>query len=145
MHQRRLGGPKAAPLEQGDCWATAIIGYAGLDERARNELHRRMILSDLALIRHNRDPQKTGAWWSVTQRFLRGHGRNLIGVVDHRGVRADLVYIASGPSPRIAGASHSILAYGDGSLFSDPHPEGNGLPEINEWIAWFEPTDAVDD
>lgn len=140
LYQRRFGGPDTPPLTQGDCWATVVIGFAGLTEPDRNELHRRIVLSDCALLRQGKNPQKDGAWWEVTERFLRQHQCPYISVVPKTDEgQPDRVYIVSGPSPRIEGASHSILAYGDGRLFSDPHPDGTGLDEIDEWISWWKP------
>lgn len=136
MKQRRFGGPDVPPQEGGDCWATAVASYAGLGERQRNELHRRIVLSDLALRRHDKDPQVGGNWWNVTQRFLQEQGMYYIGEVDSVKLDPKAIYIASGPGPR--GLEHCTLARGNGTLYSDPHPSDDGLIEITEWVCWWE-------
>ncbi len=135
MRQRRFGGPAVSPQEGGDCWATAVASYAGLGTHSRNELQRRIVLSDLALKRHGKDPQEGSNWWNVTLRFLWAHGLRSIGVADSTKLDPIAVYIASGPGPR--GLEHSVLVFGDGTLYSDPHPSGEGLIEITEWIGWW--------
>jgi hypothetical protein len=140
IRQRRFGGPSASIQEQGDCWATAVASYAGLTNRDRNELHRRIVLSDLALARSAKNPQEGGAWWNVTQRFLTEHERLPIGWAWKSAwelLDPGAVYIASGPSPR-GNFDHSVLAFGDGTLYWDPHPSGAGLVEVTEFCGWYE-------
>lgn len=136
LKQRRSGGPPKPFNEQGDCWATAVCSYARLDEKARNELHRRIVLSDHALRRSGKDPERESGWWNTTQRFLRERGLPMLTIVAAKDVRLGHVYIASGPSAR--GLEHSILAAGDGNLVHDPHPSGDGVTRITEWIGWWE-------
>lgn len=139
IRQRRFGGPDADIVDQGDCWATAIACFAGLTERDRNELHRRIVLSDLALQRHQKDPLEGGNWWNVTLRFLDQRGLQPLGwTTGEVPVDRLRVWIASGPSPR-GDFYHSILAYGDSTLYWDPHPSGVGLPAIEEWCGWWKP------
>ncbi len=141
MKQRRFGGPAVRIQEQGDCWATSVVSYAGLTERNRNELHRRIVLSDLALTRHGNDPLESSNWWNVTLHFLWEHGLDSIGVAESSKLDPIAVYIASGPGPR--GVGHSVLSLGDGTLYSDPHPSDEGLTEIKEWIGWWVVQDAI--
>ncbi|KKL04854.1 hypothetical protein LCGC14_2611930, partial [marine sediment metagenome] len=109
--QRRFGGPKHTALKRGDCWATAVCSYAGMFPFERNELQRRMVLSDLALERAGKDPNVLHNWWQVTARFLREHHLPYLAVVSSEAVSPKYVYIASGGSPR-GGFDHSTLAYG---------------------------------
>ncbi len=118
--QRRFGGPKHTALERGDCWATTVCSYAGLPARARNELQRRVVLSDLALERAGKDPNVLHNWWQVTERFLRENYLPYLTTVPSDTVLPEYVYIASGASPR-GEYDHSTLAYGNGELFWDPH------------------------
>ncbi len=137
IYQRRYGGPKVPITEEGDCWATAVCSYAGLSVADRNELHRRIVLSDLALRRYGTNPQEGGNWWNVTMRFLREHHCPPLGVIPVKpGPQPEYVYIASGGSPR-GDCDHSVLAWGNGNLFWDPHPNKDGLITITEWIAWY--------
>lgn len=131
MYQTRFGGPEAAPEDQGDCWATAVACYASLDSAARDELNGRIVESD-----YDRDGTPLD-WWGVTARFLRERDLPELTVVTG-GLKPDLIYLASGPSSRIEG-DHVVLAYGDGTLFWDPHPSGDGVVEIKEWICWWRP------
>lgn len=142
MRQRRFGGKGAPIQESGDCWATAVACFAGLTERDRNELHRRIVLSDLALQRNGKDHLSGGNWWNVTQRFLTERVGRLIGwvLMDDPTLQLDPegIYIASGRSPR-GDWWHSVLAHGDGSLVWDPHPSSDGLAsETQEWCGWWE-------
>ncbi len=127
MRQRRFGGPTAPISEQGDCWATAVACYAGLTSKDRNELHRRISIS-----RTSRGSNGS-KWWDVTERFLSAHDRLGFTTVDTPD--PDLLYLATGYSVR--GVLHTVLAYGDGTLWFDPHPNGNGLIKIDEWVCWF--------
>ncbi len=136
--QRRFGGPKHTATKRGDCWATAVCSYAGLPARARNELHRRIVLSDLALERAGKDSNTSHNWWFVTERFLAQQGLPYLTVASPEDVTPEYVYIASGASPR-GEYDHSTLAYGAGSLFWDPHHSQDGLSDINEWICWYDP------
>ncbi|MFP3915900.1 MAG: hypothetical protein ACLFWM_13560 [Actinomycetota bacterium] len=140
--QRRFGGPDAPILEQGDCWATAVACYGGLTERDRNELHRRLCLSAAALQRAGREDD--GEWWEVSQRFLRGLRLPTLTVVEPSFVEAnqEFVYMALGPSPR-GDFNHQTLALGTGELFWDPHPSGDGVAEVTEWIAWYVPEEKA--
>ena len=145
LRQRRMGGPAVPIQEQGDCWATAVATLAGLDERDRNELHRRIVLSDLALARSSSDPPEGGAWWNVTQRFLAQHGLPVLGWVyeKHWGdLHPESAYIATGPSLR-GDFNHSVVNYGSGDLFWDPHPSDDGLPSVIEWLGWWEPVNGT--
>ena len=135
LKQRRFGGPDNTITEQGDCWATAVCIYAGFGESERNELHRRIVLSDIALLRSGRNPQKEPNWWYITQRFLNERGLNTLTVVAPEEVQPESLYITSGPAPR--GLTHSMVSYGNGELWSDPHPSDDGLVEITEWICWW--------
>jgi len=137
--QRRFGGPKHTALKRGDCWATAVCSYAGMFPFERNELQRRMVLSDLALERAGKDPNVLHNWWQVTARFLREHHLPYLAVVSSEAVSPKYVYIASGGSPR-GGFDHSTLAYGSGELFWDPHPSQDGVHLITEWICWYDPS-----
>lgn len=134
MRQRRFGGTEAPPQEMGDCWATAVCSYAGLDERARNELHRRIVLSDLAHTRLGHELTMT-AWWNITNRFLKQRGLPWLTAVAKKRTVADALYVASGPGPR--GHSHVTVSCGNGELWSDPHPSDDGLNEILEWVCWW--------
>lgn len=136
MRQRRFGGPPKPFNEQGDCWATAVCSYAGLDEAARNELQRRIVLSDSALHSNGKDPENGSWWWNVTQRFLRSRGLPILTVVLPKAVHSERIYIASGIASR--GLEHSILALGNGDLVSDPHPSDDGVIKITEWICWWD-------
>jgi len=61
--------------------------------------------------------------------FLKGRGWMLTTL----GANAPRGYsIASGPSPRIAGAYHSCVAL-DGKVVHDPHPDATGLSSIHEY------------
>lgn len=134
LKQRRSGGPPKPFNEQGDCWATAVCSYAGLSEADRNELHRRIVLSDHALRRNGKDPEQESGWWNTTQRFLRSRALPMLALVPRKDVQPDCVYISSGLSVR--GLEHSILATGAGDLVSDPHPSNDGVLKITEWIGW---------
>ena len=136
MRQRRLGGYKVEPKKQGDCWATAVASLAGLTEKDRNELHRRILISDSRVRKNDGDPFTGGNWWNVTLRWLWEHDLRSIGVIYGK-PEAEKVYIASGPGSR--GSEHAILAYGNGEMFSDPHPDQEGLLEITEWVGWWTP------
>lgn len=140
LKQRRFGGPPKPFNEQGDCWATAVCSYAGLDEADRNELQRRIVLSDYALKRHGKDPEHESGWWNITQRFLRERGLPILTVVSLKEVRPEYAYIASGLASR--GLEHSIIALGNGDLVSDPHPSDDGVLKITEWICWQDETVA---
>ena len=132
LRQRRFGGPDSTVIEQGDCWATAVCMYFRFGESERNELHRRIVLSDLALLRSGGNPQKEPYWWHLTQRFLKERNVNILTVVTTEEVLPELLYIASGPAPR--GFNHSTVSYGNGKLWGDPHPSDDGLVEITEWV-----------
>ncbi len=135
MRQRRFGGSNHPIIEQGDCWATAVCSYAALDERARNELHRRIVMSDLALVRAGKDPQEEANWWNITIRFLAEHGLPPLGMTAIKKAEWGKLYIVSGPASR--GYEHSIVAYGDGRVFNDPHPSDDGLIEVTERVCWW--------
>ncbi len=139
--QRRFGGPKIRIQEQGDCWATAVCAFANLPASARNELHRRIVLSDLALKRHGVDPISEPNWWQVTERFLAQRRLPYLTMVLPEEVRRGFVYIASGKSPR-GDYDHSILAWGNDKLFWDPHSAQVGVAKITEWITWWSPESA---
>lgn len=138
LRQRRFGGKGVPPQEAGDCWATAVACFAGLTERDRNELHRRIVLSDLAIKRaRGGDGEDPSQWWNVTQRFLREKVGKVLGWADGDSVPPGGLWIASGPSPR-GDWLHCVIAYGDGRLLHDPHPSNAGVPEIVEWVGWWE-------
>ncbi len=134
LKQRKFGGPSKPFNEQGDCWATAVCSYAGLDESDRNELQRRIVLSEHALCRHGKDPES--GWWNTTQRFLRERDLPTLSVVSLKEVHPEYAYIASGLSSR--GLEHSMIALGNGDLVSDPHPSDDGVLKITEWICWWD-------
>ncbi len=127
MRQRRFGGPMAPVSEQGDCWATAVACYAGLTSRDRNELHRRISIS-----RASRRSEGS-KWWDITERFLATHQR--LGLTEIYTPDPELLYLATGFSVR--GCLHTVVAFGDGSLWCDPHPSDAGLAEVEEWVCWF--------
>jgi hypothetical protein len=136
MKQRRFGLPPVPFIEQGDCWATAVCSYAGFDEADRNELHRRIVLSDSALRRAGKDHENGSWWWNTTQRFLKEKDCLMLTLVNPDEVESNLLYIASGKTVR--GTMHSVIAYGNGELWSDPHPSDDGVVKITEWICWWD-------
>ncbi len=130
LRQRRFGGPDHPVLEQGDCWATAVASFAGLSAQDRNELHRRISIS-----RAYWGSDEASRWWDITERFLAERGRLGLTAVDEPDT--NLLYLATGHTPR--GLLHTVVAWGDGSLWWDPNPDGDGMIEVVEWVCWYSP------
>jgi hypothetical protein len=74
--------------------------------------------------------QADGSWFTVTFEILKKYGLTMD--VNHKDLIPEYYSIALGPSPR-GHWGHAVIYYKD-KLFHDPHPEGNGLKSVDQYL-----------
>ncbi len=103
---------------RGNCWEACIHSLLGDEE----------IVLDLGV---TDDKVWDNHWLVQTNAYLATRGFTVVLCTDHRTVfmlSPDLVYIATGPSPR-GPFNHAVLHRSD-VLWHDPYPTGVGLDRI---------------
>lgn len=105
---------------EGNCCQAAFASYLGLPLQAVPDFNTR-----------HQHAEHTGYFWDDVRRWFLGQGY-LLQMMD-KTYAADVLYLASGPSPR--GVDHMVV-YRAGELFWDPHPSRAGIARVkNVWVA----------
>lgn len=128
LTQTRFGGSDTTPDEQGDCWATAVCSLYGQTVRARDDLHKMITKGRWEA---NGDPSE---WWEKTLWWLKDRGLPELIFEPNRAAVPEGLVIESGASPRVKGGHVVLVEWPSGVLWHDPHPDGGGVVDPDEWF-----------